>query len=163
MRAAPPTPPAMAELAGEELEFFDGMIQRCIEEGASGKNINYRKEDISRVLLKAKEILISQPSMLEVASPIKILGDIHGQFADLLRLFEFGGHPPQANYLFLGDYVDRGKQSLEVILLLLCYKVRYPENFFMLRGNHECSAINRIYGFYDGVSPARSSFARFSF
>ena len=78
MRAAPPTPPAMAELAGEELEFFDGMIQRCIEEGASGKNINLRQEDISRVLLKAKEIFISQPSMLELASPIKILGDIHG-------------------------------------------------------------------------------------
>ena len=78
MRAAPPTPPAMAELAGEELEFFDGMIQRCIEEGASGKNINLRQEDISRVLLKAKEVFISQPSMLELASPIKILGDIHG-------------------------------------------------------------------------------------
>ena len=68
----------MAELAGEELEFFDGMIQRCIEEGASGKNINLRQEDISRVLLKAKEVFISQPSMLELASPIKILGDIHG-------------------------------------------------------------------------------------
>jgi serine/threonine-protein phosphatase PP1 catalytic subunit len=74
------------------------------------------------------------------------------QYPDLLRLFEFGGHPPESNYLFLGDYVDRGKQSIEVIILLLCYKVRYPENFFMLRGNHECSAINRIYGFYDGAS-----------
>ena len=69
------------------------------------------------------------------------------RYPDLLRLFEYGGFPPEANYLFLGDYVDRGPQGLECICLLLAYKIKYPENFFMLRGNHECSSINRIYGF----------------
>ena len=77
------------------------------------------------------------------------IGDVHGQYYDLLRIFEYGGFPPEANYLFLGDYIDRGKQSIETIALLLCYKIKYPENFFMLRGNHECAQINRIYGFYD--------------
>ena len=113
------------------------------------KIIPLSEAEIKWLCNTSKEIFLNQPVLLELEAPIKICGDIHGQFYDLLRLFEFGGYPPDSNYLFLGDYVDRGKQSLETICLLLAYKVKYPENFFMTRGNHECSSINRIYGFYD--------------
>lgn len=98
---------------------------------------------------RARDIMIAQPMLLELTAPIKIVGDTHGQFFDLLRIFEYGGFPPEANYLFLGDYVDRGKQSIEVAVCVLAYKIKYPENFFIIRGNHECASINRIYGFYD--------------
>lgn len=77
--------------------------------------------------------------LLELEAPVKIVGDIHGQFTDLLKIFESGGHPPKSNYLFLGDYVDRGQNSLETLMLLMSYKIKYPNNFFMLRGNHECA------------------------
>ena len=111
--------------------------------------VNLQEADIRGLCTAAREIFMNQPVLLELEAPIKICGDLHGQYFDLLRLFEYGGFPPESNYLFLGDYVDRGKQSLETICLLLAYKVKYPENFFLLRGNHECASINRIYGFYD--------------
>jgi hypothetical protein len=88
-----------------------------------GKPVNLSEYEIKFLCTKAREIFIAQPILLELEAPIKICGDIHGQYYDLLRLFEYGGFPPEANYLFLGDYVDRGKQSLETICLLLAYKV----------------------------------------
>jgi len=85
---------------------------------------------------------------LRLNAPTKLVGDIHGQYCDLLRIFDFVGTPEDHPFLFLGDYVDRGKQGLECICLLLAYKIKYPKTFFMIRGNHEQSEINRIYGFY---------------
>ncbi|KAK2100399.1 Serine/threonine-protein phosphatase PP1-gamma catalytic subunit [Saguinus oedipus] len=130
---------------------IDSIIQRLLEVRGSklGKNVQLQENEIRGLCLKSREIFLSQPILLELEAPLKICGDIHGQCYDLLRLFEYGGFLPESNYLFLGDYVNRGKQSLETICLLLAYKIKYPENFFLLRGNHECASINRIYGFYD--------------
>ncbi|KAJ5764844.1 hypothetical protein N7520_004403 [Penicillium odoratum] len=130
---------------------LDGMISRLLNVGKSRpeKNLCLSENDILSICSAARNLFLSQPILLELNAPINIIGDIHGQFTDLLRLFEMSGFPPAANYLFLGDYVDRGKQSLETILLLLCYKLKYPETFFLLRGNHECANVSRIYGFYD--------------
>ncbi|KAL2911696.1 type 1 serine/threonine-protein phosphatase catalytic subunit glc7 [Polyrhizophydium stewartii] len=129
----------------------DSIIERLLEVRGSrpGKQVQLTEAEIRFLCVKSREIFLNQPVLLELEAPIKICGDIHGQYYDLLRLFEYGGFPPEANYLFLGDYVDRGKQSLETISLLLAYKIKYPENFFILRGNHETASINRIYGFYD--------------
>uniref|UniRef100_A0A8C3NX45 Serine/threonine-protein phosphatase n=1 Tax=Cyanoderma ruficeps TaxID=181631 RepID=A0A8C3NX45_9PASS len=138
-------------MADTEKLNLDSIISRLLEVQGSrpGKNVQLTENEIRGLCLKSREIFLSQPILLELEAPLKICGDIHGQYYDLLRLFEYGGFPPESNYLFLGDYVDRGKQSLETICLLLAYKIKYPENFFLLRGNHECASINRIYGFYD--------------
>jgi len=111
--------------------------------------VELKLNEVKHLIEKSREIFITQPVLLDLEAPLKIVGDIHGQYLDLLRLFEYGGFPPDANYLFLGDYVDRGPNGLETICLLMAYKIKYPENFFMLRGNHESAAINRIYGFYE--------------
>jgi len=111
--------------------------------------VSLSESEIKLLITKCKEIIMKQPVFLELGSPIAVIGDIHGQYSDLLRLFGYGGFPPASNYLFLGDYVDRGKNSIETISLLMAYKIRYPENFFFLRGNHEAELVNRLYGFYD--------------
>jgi serine/threonine-protein phosphatase PP1 catalytic subunit len=128
-------------------EVIASLLQ--VRSARPGKEVVLPERQITLLCHAARDIFIQQPILLELEAPIKIVGDVHGQYYDLLRLFEYGGFPPEANYLFLGDYVDRGKQSLETVCLLLAYKVKFPENFFLLRGNHECASINRIYGFYD--------------
>lgn len=86
---------------------------------------------------------------MPVQCPVVVCGDIHGQYRDLLDLISIAGNPPYTNYLFLGDYVDRGDNSVESLALLLLLKIRYPSRVYLIRGNHECSSITTIYGFYD--------------
>jgi serine/threonine-protein phosphatase PP1 catalytic subunit len=129
----------------------DTIIEKllAVRDKKPGTTVQLSNDEVDFILVESKKVLINQPALLELEAPIQICGDIHGQYHDLLRMFEYCGFPPDANYLFLGDYVDRGKNGLECICLLLAYKIKYPENFFLLRGNHECASINRIYGFYD--------------
>ncbi|KAI7884284.1 Metallo-dependent phosphatase [Lichtheimia hyalospora FSU 10163] len=130
---------------------IDDYIERLINAGYTkvSRHLCLKNSEVVAICRSAMEIFLNQPSLLELSPPVKIVGDTHGQYTDLIRLFEMGGFPPSSNYLFLGDYVDRGKQSLETMLLLLCYKIKYPENFFLLRGNHECANVTKVYGFYD--------------
>jgi len=98
---------------------------------------------------KVKEILIEESNCQPVQAPVTICGDIHGQFHDLLELFNRGGEIPSTSYIFMGDYVDRGYNSVETIQLLLCLKVKYPGHITLLRGNHETRQTSALYGFYE--------------
>ncbi|KAH7327244.1 serine/threonine-protein phosphatase-like protein PP-Z [Rhexocercosporidium sp. MPI-PUGE-AT-0058] len=140
---------AMGEIKDSDVDDY---IKRLLDAGYAGKStkgVVLRNAEISSICSRVREIFLAQPPLIELEAPVKIVGDIHGQYSDLIRMFEMCGFPPSANFLFLGDYVDRGKHSLETILLLMCYKIKYPENFFLLRGNHECANVTRVYGFYD--------------
>eukprot|EP00954_Amorphochlora_amoebiformis_P000861 66360-Amorphochlora_amoeboformis.AAC.2 len=112
------------------------------------------------------EILIEESNIQPVNSPVTVCGDIHGQFWDVLELFKIGtvhcpiwcqvdvlqpvgGDVPKTNYIFMGDFVDRGKHSIETFTLLLLLKARYPANITLLRGNHECRQVTQVYGFFD--------------
>ncbi|KAF4687712.1 serine threonine-protein phosphatase [Perkinsus olseni] len=107
------------------------------------------EEELAGLIARAREILQEEDNVKPVRCPVTVVGDIHGQFHDLQEMFRIGGFPPDTNYLFLGDYVDRGYFSVEVVSLLLAYKVRYPDRITILRGNHESRQITQVYGFYD--------------
>lgn len=98
---------------------------------------------------KCREIICKEGNIINLRTPVTICGDIHGQFWDLLELFKKGQRPPDTTYIFLGDYVDRGFNSVETFLLLIALKVKYPNHIYLIRGNHETRQITQIYGFYD--------------
>eukprot|EP01091_Cochliopodium_minus_P012323 TRINITY_DN3706_c0_g1_i1.p1 TRINITY_DN3706_c0_g1~~TRINITY_DN3706_c0_g1_i1.p1 ORF type:complete len:307 (+),score=54.87 TRINITY_DN3706_c0_g1_i1:139-1059(+) len=113
------------------------------------KCIHLSEDQVKDLCEKAQEIFIEESNIKEVSCPVTVCGDIHGQFHDLLELFEIGGDCPNTNYLFMGDYVDRGFYSVESVSLLMALKIRYKDRLTLTRGNHETREITQVYGFYD--------------
>ena len=106
------------------------------------------EQAISILCHKLKDIFIEEKNVHSVRVPVTLVGDVHGQFYDLIEALKVGGDLPYTSYLFLGDFVDRGAHSVEVITLLCLLKVKYPDRMSMIRGNHETRAITQNYGFY---------------
>mmetsp|Transcript_7637 Transcript_7637/g.10928 ORF Transcript_7637/g.10928 Transcript_7637/m.10928 type:complete len:125 (+) Transcript_7637:42-416(+) len=119
-----------------------GDIDEQIERLRSGGTLT--ENEVKVLCEKAKEILQDESNVQPVSAPVTICGDIHGQFYDLAELFRIGGACPDSNYLFMGDYVDRGYYSLETVTLLVALKVRYRNRITILRGNHESRQITQV-------------------
>eukprot|EP00826_Nyctotherus_ovalis_P020983 TRINITY_DN1668_c0_g1_i1.p1 TRINITY_DN1668_c0_g1~~TRINITY_DN1668_c0_g1_i1.p1 ORF type:complete len:326 (-),score=21.03 TRINITY_DN1668_c0_g1_i1:173-1150(-) len=126
-----------------------GDIDAWLEQLKGGKCIP--EKDLRVLCDKVKDLLLEEANVQPVQTPVTICGDLHGQFHDLIELFRIGGDVPSTNYIFLGDYVDRGFYSIETFELLMCLKVKHPGNVTLLRGNHESRQITSVYGFYDEI------------
>jgi len=124
-------------------------IDAYIENLRSGECIP--ENGMKRLCAAVSALLVEENNVQPVLSPVTIVGDLHGQFYDLLNLLSsaIGGSPPETKYIFLGDFVDRGHYSVETLTLLLCLKLKYPGHVTLLRGNHESRQITQCYGFYD--------------
>ena len=124
-------------------------VEGYIETLRSGECVTERA--LRRLCIAVSELLIEESNVQPVTSPVTVVGDLHGQFFDLLNLLSpaIGGSPPDTSYIFLGDFVDRGHNSVETLSLLLCLKLKYPGHITLLRGNHESRQITQVYGFYD--------------
>jgi serine/threonine-protein phosphatase PP1 catalytic subunit len=110
-------------------------------------DVSFTFADAQWLCQSVTPVLLAEPTLLHLESPINICGDVHGQLSDLIRSLDGGGLPPFQKWLFLGDYVDRGPKSVEVICLLLVLKMRYPQHIYLLRGNHETVEMTEVFGF----------------
>jgi len=128
---------------------INNMIDKLLHVGELGARltVSVQPAELQMICERAKAIFLQETTLVEVEAPITVVGDVHGQYSDLLRIFKRKGFPHNHSYVFLGDYVDRGQQSIETAALLFCYKIKYPKTFYMLRGNHETKMINGAYGF----------------
>ena len=121
-------------------------IEKYLELAKKGQVLE--EAAIKIICAKVKEVLAKEENVVRVAAPVTVVGDVHGQFYDMIEMFKVGGEIPNVNYCFLGDYVDRGSFSVETITLLVLLKLRFPQRITLLRGNHETRAITQVYGFY---------------
>eukprot|EP00912_Choanoflagellata_sp_UC4_P001104 UC4_evm2s682 len=143
----PPSASSSLSPTTTSLKASNGDLDRQISQLRECKIIP--ESEVKALCFKAREILMEESNVQVVDTPVTICGDIHGQLYDLIELFQVGGDIPDTNYLFLGDFVDRGNYSVETFLLLMALKVRYPSRITLIRGNHESRQITQVYGFYD--------------
>uniref|UniRef100_A0A0A9Z4R3 protein-serine/threonine phosphatase n=1 Tax=Lygus hesperus TaxID=30085 RepID=A0A0A9Z4R3_LYGHE len=127
----------------KDVAKVDGWIEHLLK-------CEYLSEpEVQELCEMARLILVEETNIQDVSCPVTVCGDVHGQFHDLIELFRIGGKPPETNYLFMGDYVDRGFYSVETVSLLFALKIRYRRRITITRGNHESRQITQVYGFYD--------------
>ena len=141
----PSTSPLTAHYNPSSPASLDGLISRLQQ----GHLLSI--PELTFLCSLSRQVLLPLPNVLSLSPPLSVVGDLHGQFFDLLELLSISGPPPHTSYLFLGDFVDRGPLSLSTLTLLLALLCRHPSRVSLLRGNHESRAISRHYGFYDEV------------
>ncbi|KAH0794686.1 Pph3p [Histomonas meleagridis] len=125
-------------------------VDKIITQLSTGNSIS--SDDVIQLIDTVTPLFLIEPNVLRLDPPITLAGDTHGQLEDALKLFEVSGKVGDVRYLFLGDYVDRGLYSIELLCLLIAYKIKYPDRIYLLRGNHETQEVNSEYGFFDEIN-----------
>lgn len=125
--------------------------ERLKEVGVLTPIPTFDAQEIAEISARAKDAFDIQDTLIEIAAPVYVIGDLHGNIFDLIRILVMSGPPPANRFLFLGDYVDRGQYSVEIVALLFAFMAKYPQHMFLLRGNHEFERVNSVYGFKNEV------------
>jgi hypothetical protein len=130
-------------------QFIIETVHTIVTSISSSVPSNIPQDTIMLICSLVNSRFLEQPMLLELDAPISVCGKIAGQAEDLLKIFNEGRKPPRVKYLFLGGYANHGANGIDCLLLLFLYKILYPNDFYMLRGKHECHEISAIYGLYD--------------
>ena len=149
------------DVARSVIEKYSSILIPGYEVNEGKSFPSFSEESIQNLLTFCIQNFQKRSICLHLKGPIVVIGDIHGNLTDLIKIFQLFGTPPTTKFLFLGDYVDRGRYSLEVMTLLLAFYCIYPDSMYFIRGNHEFAVTNKMYGFYDELTTLFKSDALF--